>query len=237
MQIASRQPMWDEGTCKGTVLVLRASAASMTAKIAGGNLADPNGTVTVDWGDGTSGEYRSFRNVTHTYSRAKDYKVRISDDLASFGYTVSGSSGSARNDMIIELKSLGGRVTSIEGYAFNNCHNMRGVINLPGVTSIGGYAFGTTLGITDFILPSMTQLVQESFYCGPSPTQMHADNVTQIGSRFWEYYGGHLADMYIRGKTCEQIKAMGGFPFRADASVRFHGSNGIVLGDGTIIHE
>ena len=92
-------------------------------------------------------------------------------------------------------------------------------------------------GITDFILPSMTQLVQESFYCGPSPTQMHVDNVTQIGSRFWEYYGGHLADMYIRGKTCEQIKAMAGFPFRAGPSVRFHGLNGIVLGNGTIIHE
>lgn len=237
MQIASRQPMWNEGTPKGTVLVLRAGAASMTAKIAGGNIADPNGIVTVDWGDGARGEYRSFRNVMHNYSRAKDYTVKISDDLASFGYTSTSIGSEAHNDMIIELKSLGSRVTSIEGYAFNNCHRMRGVINLPSVTSIGGYAFGTTLGITDFILPSMTQLVQESFYCGPSPTQMHVDNVTQIGSRFWEYYGGHLADMYIRGKTCEQIKAMAGFPFRAGPSVRFHGSNGIVLGNGTIIHE
>ena len=237
MQIASRQPMWSEGFAKGTVLVLRASTASMTAKISGGNLADPNGIVTVDWGDGTSGEYRSFRDVTHTYSRAKNYKVKISDDLVSFGYTNYSYTGTGQRDMILELKSLGSRVTSIEGYAFNNCHNMRGVINLPNVTSINGYAFGSTLGITDFILPSMTRLVQTSFYAAPSPTQMHADNVTQIDSRFWEYYGGHLADMYIGNRTCEQIKAMSGFPFRADASVRFHGSNGIVLGNGTIIHE
>ena len=139
-------------------------------------------------------------------------------------------------DMLRELVSLGSKVTTIAGYAFNNCHCMRGVMNLPNVTSIGGYDFGTTLGITDFILPSMTRLVQESFYAGPSPTQIHADNVQQIDSRFWEYYGGHLTDMYIRGKTRAQIKAMGGFPFYArGAGVRFHGSDGIVLANGTFV--
>ena len=237
MQIASRQPMWNESGGKGTVLVLRASAASMTAQIAGGNIAATSGVVTVDWGDGTKNEYSSFRNVSHTYSRAKDYTVKISDDLTSFGYTSTSIGSESHNDMLIELKRLGSRVVTIEGYAFNNCHKMRGVIELPGVTSINGYAFGTTLGITDFILPSMTRLVQTSFYCAPSPRQMHADNVTQIDSRFWEYYGGHLADMYIRNRTCEQIRAMSGFPFMAGAAVRFHGSNGIVLGNGTIIHE
>ena len=111
-------------------------------------------------------------------------------------------------------------------------------MNLPNVTSIGGYAFGTTLGITDFILPSMTRLAQTSFYCGPSPTQIHADNVRQIDSRFWDYYGWKLYDLYLRNSTCAQIKAMSGFPFNAERieeEVRFHGSDGIVLADGTTI--
>ena len=234
MQIASRHPLWDEGMPKGTVLVLRASAASMTARIAGGNVAAGSGGVTVDWGDGTKNVYSSFRNVSHTYSRAKDYTVKISDDLTSFGYTSTSIGSEAGNDMIVELKSVGSRVVTIEGYAFNNCHKMRGVINLPNVTSINGYAFGSTQGITDFILPSMTHLVQTSFYWGPTASAMYCDNVIQIDSSFWEYYGGRLVDVYIRKKTCQQIKAMSGFPFKAGAAVRFHGSDGIVTGDGRI---
>ena len=234
MQIASRQPMWNEGVGTGTVLVLRASAASMTAKIAGGNVAAGSVGVTVDWGDGTKNVYSSFRNVSHTYLRAKDFTVKISDDLTSFGYTAASVPGEAQRDMLVELRSVGSRVVTIEGYAFNNCHKMRGVINLPSVTSINGYAFGSTQGITDFILPSMTRLVQTSFYWGPTATAMYCDNVTQIDREFWGYYGGRLVDMYIRNKTCQQIKSMSGFPFKAGAAVRFHGADGIVTGDGRI---
>ena len=52
------------------------------------------------------------------------------------------------------------------------------------------------------------------------------------------YYGWRLYDLYLRNSTCEEIKAMSGFPFNADRieeTVRFHGSDGIVLKDGTII--
>ena len=239
MQIASRQLLWSESISGGgrTVLVIRADPLYLTAKLTSGTLAHGSSEVTVDWGDGTVERFPNLNGRMHTYARARDYVVRISDDLASFGYTAGNPGGDHYRDMLIELVSLGTKVTSIAGYAFNNCHNMRGAICLPNVTSIGGYAFGTTLGITNFILPSMTRLVQTSFYCGPSPTQIHADNVTQIDSRFWDYYGGHLADLYLRGSTCVRIKAMQGFPFRAPASARFHGADGIVLGDGTVIHE
>ena len=231
MQIASRQPIWNEGIPKGTVLVVRASAACMTSVIGSGTLAPGSQFVTVDWGDGTVESLRGISSARHTYSKPKDYKIKISDDLSSFGYA---NSNGGNNDVLIELVAVGSKVTSIAGYGFNNCHNMRGVINLPNVTSIGGYAFGTTLGITEFILPSMTRLEQTSFYWGPAATKMYCDNVTSIGSEFWGYYGGRLVDMYIRKKTCQQIKSMAGFPFRAGAAVRFHGSDGIVTGDGRI---
>ena len=64
------------------------------------------------------------------------------------------------------------------------------------------------------------------------------DYVRQIDSRFWDYYGWRLYDLYLRNSTCAQIKAMSGFPFNADRieeEVRFHGSDGIVLKNGTVI--
>ena len=240
MQIASRQCLWRDTIGRtGTILAVEASSACMTVSIAKGALASGSTSVRVLWGDGKSNEYAGISNATHTYSRPGEFRIMISDDLSSFGFTdTSPASVVPERDMLRELVSLGSKVTSIAAYGFNNCHNMRGVMNLPNVTNIGSYAFGTTLGITDFILPSMTSLVQTSFYCGPSPTQIHADNVTQIGSRFWDYYGWRLYDLYLRGSTCAEIKAMSGFPFLANKiaeEVRFHGADGIVLKNGTII--
>ena len=238
MQVASRQCVWKDTTATmGTILAVEATVASMTVTIAQGVLADGSKSVKVDWGDGTRDEYTSLANASHTYAAAGEYKVRISDDVKSFGYVKDGMTQASR-DTLRELVSLGSKVTEITGYAFNNCRNMRGVMELPNVTKIGDYAFGSTLGITDFILPAMTKLEQTSFYAGPSPTQIHADNVREISIHFWEYYGEHLADMYLRNSTCEEIKAMANFPFYANKKnpdARFHGSDGIVLVDGTVL--
>lgn len=58
----------------------------------------------------------------------------------------------------------------------------------------------------------------------------------------------NLMDIWIDNKTVEQIKQVAStgniiagygakFPWNAPSACRFHGSNGIVLGDGTIIHS
>jgi hypothetical protein len=234
MQIASRKPLWHDGHIPKdkTVLFLNVTSASMTARIGTCTLAPGSTSITIDWGDRTVEEYEAVAGATHTYAREGEYMVTISDDVEEFGVAGYGST-EAYNDMYAELANVAPKVKTISGYGFNNCHKMRGVINLPNVTTIGGYAFGTTLGITDFILPSMTNIVQTSFYAGPSPRQIHIDNAQRIDSRFFDYYGHHLADVYITGKTRSQIKSMSGFPFAARASVRFHGSDGIVMGDGT----
>ena len=238
MQVASRQCLWKDTTSGGwTMLVVEASEECMTVQIATGELAAGSSSVAVRWGDGTKSEYSRISNARHTYATPGEYVILISDDIRTFGYSTSSGTGPVR-DMVRELLALGSKVTSIASYGFNNCHRMRGVMKLPNVTSIGSYAFGTALGITDFILPSMTRLVQTSFYSNPDARQIHADNVTEIDSRFWDYYGWMLTDLYLRNSTCAQIKVMSGFPFRADASsetVRFHGSDGIVLKDGTVI--
>ena len=236
MQIASRNLLWRNGFVgKGTILAVEPTPENMTVTICTGALAEGSAFVTVDWGDGSVETMPGINNARHTYARIREYKIKISDDIKSFGFTNSSQTNRNR-DLLRELMCLGSKVTTIAGYAFNNCHCMRGVMNLPNVTSIGGYAFGTTLGITDFILPSLQRVVQTSFYAGPSPTQIHIDNALQIDNRFWEYYGGHLTDMYIRGKTRAQIRSMSGFPFYARGrDVRFHGSDGIVLADGSFV--
>ena len=238
MQVASRQCLWKDTIAgSGTMLAVEASEECMTVRIARGELASGSSSVTVIWGDGTKSEYSRINDAQHTYARPGEYRIVISDDICSFGYSTSSGTGPVR-DMVRELLALGSKVTHIGSYGFNNCHRMRGVINLPTVTSIGAYAFGSTRGITDFILPSMTWLEETSFYNAPSPTQIHADNVTEIDPNFWDYYGWRLYDLYLRNSTCAQIRAMSGFPFDADMieeEVRFHGSDGIVLKNGTIV--
>lgn len=238
MQVAARQCLWTDTMGKtGTMLAVEMPPNHLTLLIATGTLAPGSESVTIYWGDGSKSRYNGIDRATHAYAKPGAYVVTISDDISSFGYA-SHSSTEAQRDRLRELVALGSKVTRIEGYGFNHCHHMRGVMNLPNVTSIGGYAFGMTLGITDYILPSMTRLNQTSFYSGSSPTQIHADNVRGIDSRFWDYYGWHLYDLYLRNSTCAQIKAMSGFPFQANRipeTVRFHGSDGIVLKDGTII--
>ena len=237
MQIASRKLLWKDGSIPKdkTVLFLNVTAASMTARIGRCTLAPGSSSITIDWGDRTSNEYTYVEGATHTYSREGEYMVTISDDVQEFGFAGYGST-EAYNDMLAELANVAPKVTSISGYGFNNCHKMRGVINLPNVNYIGGYAFGTTLGITDFILPSMRSLVQESFYAGPSPRQMHVDNVERIDSRFFEYYNKNLLkDMYIANRTRDYVRRMSGFPFAATADTRFHCQDGILLGNGTYV--
>lgn len=237
MQVASKSLLWGGSLPKDvTVLILRTKPGAMSAMLCVGDLAPGSVGVTVDWGDGTREEYEDLNGRTHTYTKAGDFKVKISDDISSLGYTEASPAQAHYRDMLIELVQLGSKVKKIAEYGFNNCHNMRGVMNLPNVDYIESYAFGTTLGITDYILPSMRTLEADSFYFGSSPTRMYIDNATYVSGSFWEYYGPNLTDMFIRGKTCEEIKAMGEFPFMAGAGVRFHGSDGIVLGSGEILH-
>jgi len=235
MQIASRKLLWKDGRIPKdkTVLFLNVTAASMTAHIGRCTLAPGSASITIDWGDKTVNEYTYVDGATHTYSREGEYMVTISDDVQEFGYAGYGST-EAYNDMLAELANVAPKVTSIDSYGFNNCHKMRGVINLPNVTNIGSYAFGSTLGITDFILPSMRSLSETSFYTCPSATRMYVDNVERIDREFFGYYNkNRLKDMYIANRTRDYVKRMSGFPFAATADTRFHCQDGILLGNGT----
>lgn len=237
MLLASKQNFWrDEVVVEATILAVAVSEETANAvRLASGTLDAASPSCTVSWGDGATSVVtsRSFASLRHTYPAPGAYTIRISDDLSSFGPGGGGYSMAERG-CFRELVALGRRVTSLPGSAFNNCKRMRGRIVLPSVTEIGGYCFGSTEGVEAFEFPALRVLQPVSFYAGPSPTKMYCDSVQSITGPLWEYYGGHLADLYIRGKRCEEIRAMDNFPFGAPAAARIHGRDGIVLGNGTI---
>lgn len=236
MLVASKVLLWDGLVSNGeTILVVRISEELKTIKIAGGSLAPLSKAVKISWGDGTKDVLSDFLGRMHTYDRSGEYVITISDDISSFGFTSDIEGDEVYRPMLIELVSIGSKVTRIEDYAFNNCKNMRGRISLPNVTDISWHAFGSTEGITEFILPSITRLVQESFFTMPSASRLYADNVVEIDSRFFEYYGGNLKDLYIRNLSRFEIKDIDGFPFEASGDVRFHGSDGIILANGQLV--
>jgi len=235
MQVASRQPLWDGRSAGGrTVLWLRVTSSARRAEIAVGMKCAEFRSVAVDWGDGTADSVSEIARLAHEYGRTGDYRVVISDALATFGYA-DPETPDATRQMLLELESLGTRVTAIPYGGFNNCRSMRGRIVLPGVTDIGSYAFGSVGGVSEFVLPSVRYLRQESFYTCPSAGVVFADAVERIDSMFVSYYGsGRLCDLYVRGRTCGEVRAMTGFPFGGRPEMRFHCGDGILLGNGTV---
>ena len=77
--------------------------------------------------------------------------------------------------------------------------------------------------------------------------ELRLGEVTQFATQDFDQCP-NLMDIWIDGKTVEQIKGTAPegnighgygavFPWNASPNCRFHGTNGIVLGNGTIIHE
>lgn len=237
MERAAREVVWGGGRPAfgdRTAIAVRPTAENRRVVLASGTLAPGCASVTINWGDGAKETLEgSFLNLAHDYEGTRERYIRIENDLSSLALSSLTMPISVR-DLYVELLSVGSKVATIPNYAFNNLHNMRGRVVLPGVTSVGSYAFGSLLGVTDIVLPSVKRLSQTTFYTGPSARRLWADAAESVDADFGEYYGTPLDDLYIRGLTRAQIAAMPGFPFSL-TNTRFHGSDGVVLSDGGIL--
>ena len=144
-----------------------------------------NGSVDVDWGDGTAhGTLTGSSETTavflpHTYATAGDYVITITPSEGStFGFVGDSSKGSllltkgenaTNNELrvyqnVIKNVFVGDSVTSIEAYAFRNCYSLTNIIIPDSVTSIGASSFYYCYSLTNIIIPDSVTSIETSAF-------------------------------------------------------------------------
>ena len=169
----------------------------------------PNGTVTVDWGDGTTPDTLTGTSVTtvkwtptHNYAEPGDYviKLTVSGTAGFYGSSSSNqyagilrySAGTdSRNHVYrnsVQRVETGDGVTSIGAYAFGYCYSLSSVTIPDGVTSIGAYAFQNCNSLSSITIPDgVTSIDAYAFgYCYSLSSITIPDGVTSIGIRMFD---------------------------------------------------
>ena len=172
----------------------------------------PNGTVTVDWGDGTEPDTLTGTSTstvqwtpTHEYSAPGDYVIKLTVD-GSVGFAGSGSSNQysyllryssgsdGRNKVYqnaIQKVEIGDGVTSIGNEAFYNCYSLPSVTIPNGVTSIGNQAFRNCYSLSSVTIPNgVTSIGTQAFHSCYSLSSVTIPNgVTSINTQaFYNCY-------------------------------------------------
>ena len=165
----------------------------------------PKGTVTVDWGDGTTPDVLTGTNIstvkwtpTHEYAKAGDYVINLTVDgeMAFSGNQASNenayilrhsSSSDVRNRIYqsaLKKVEFGNGVTSIGNCAFRFCYALASVAIPDGVTSIGDYAFAGCGSLRGVDIPnSVTSIGSGAFSsCNSLASVVIPDGVTSIGT-------------------------------------------------------
>ena len=146
----------------------------------------PNGTVIVDWGDGTTPDTLTGTSTstiqytpTHNYTSPGNYVISLTVDgtcgflgsstTNNYCYLLKYSTDSdIRNqyyqDAITKIE-FGDGVTSIGQYAFNGCHSLTSITIPDSVTYIGDYAFYDCYSFTSITIPNnVTSIEEAAFY-------------------------------------------------------------------------
>ena len=169
----------------------------------------PNGTLTIDWGDGSATETMTGSSIStlvylpHTYSAIGDYVVTITPDSGStFGFgqrdyvsTIfcKASNDSANNRRvylnIVQSISLGDSITSIDTYAFQYCYSLTSITIPSGVTSIGSSAFQRCHPLASITIPSSVTIISAyAFqYCYSLASVTIPSSVTDISAYAFQY--------------------------------------------------
>ena len=134
----------------------------------------PNGTVTVDWGDGTTPDTLTGTSTTavkwtpnHAYATPGEYVIKLTVDGTMGFYGDSNvkigsailrysSDSDDRNRTYrnsVKRAEIGTGVTSIGSYAFNYCYSIASITIPNSVTNIEGYAFNYCYSLASITIP------------------------------------------------------------------------------------
>ena len=145
----------------------------------------PNGTVEIDWGDGsahdtlTGTSTSTLQSIQHTYPDTGEmFTIRLHMESGELGFAGDSSSGSqllyngttmttngqhAYQNAVKEIR-CGSHVTSIGTYAFRYCYSLASVTIPDGVTNIGTYAFAYCYSLTSVTIPDgVTNIGNKAF--------------------------------------------------------------------------
>jgi hypothetical protein len=165
----------------------------------------PNGTVTVDWGDGSTPDVLTGtstssgkRTPVHNYASAGDYVITLTVDgtLAlkgsggnSYGYLLSTTSVGGQGIDSCALNSIkriefGSGVSDLGDYALGECRSLKRVRIPNGVTNIGQRAFYGCSALEAISVPnSVATIGKSAFYECSSLEEINLpDGITDIGS-------------------------------------------------------
>ena len=165
------------------------------------------GTVTVDWGDGSSTDtltgtsLTTAKTVQHTYSAAGDYTIVLTVTSGSFSFFGVNNAAHILKKSATTLAGIHrvyanavkriemGTSASIANYAFNYCSSLSSITIPDGVTSIANYAFSSCSSLSSITIP---------------------DGVTSIGiSAFSSCYG--LAELRFLPSAPPTVSASNAF--------------------------
>ena len=161
-----------------------------------------NGTILVDWGDGTTPDevtgssYTTKQAVSHTYARAGNYTIKISKTSGN-GYAFYGSStylllrknATSASENIVYANAIQniriGNNARISNSSFLNCYSLASITIPNTVTSIGSNAFYSCYSLARITIPSDVASIGNSAfqYCyGMSEYHFQSETVPTGGT-------------------------------------------------------
>ena len=163
----------------------------------------PNGTVDIDWGDGTthdtltgSSTSKAVYTSAHNYAAPGDYVIQL---------TVTGSMGFGRDGLLVHTSNsddrnkvyinairkveLGSGITSIGTSAFRYCYSLSSITIPDGATSIGTTAFQYCYSLSSITIPDgVTSIGDYAFNsCYSLSSITIPDGVTSINDYAFRY--------------------------------------------------
>lgn len=171
----------------------------------------PNGTVEIDWGDGSAKSTvtgTSLSNAVytaHTYTAAGSFTIKLHVVSGSFKITGSsssstgsrllwtGSTGSTNGNRAyqnaIKAVRLGSGITSFGTRAFQYCYSLVSISIPSSITDIGTYAFEYCTSLSSITIPSgITSIESYTFGYEYSRSSISIpSSITSIGTYVFQY--------------------------------------------------